>query len=237
MKMTKRLATLAACAVMAASSMVGMGAFAAGNTSIASSNSILSQNNDTGYRMTVKLLYQTDSEWNDTVIGTNSSGRTATIASDGCAITCFSMILRYYGLSDATPQTVYNDMRSSAFPSFDFYGAANTFYSDYVSLNNGRTTYENASDNCDNIYFENDTQQQANARSRLYAAIRSGKPVIVGVAKGSSKEANHFVVATGVSTGNAITYINDPSGANSSYATLNQYFDDNYHIARLIIYS
>lgn len=237
MKMTKRLATLAACAVMGASSMVGMGAFAAGNASIASSNSTHSQNNDTGYRMTLKLLYQSDSEWGSTVLGTNSSGGTATIKSDGCAITCFSMILRYYGLSNATPKTVYNKMSSSAFPSFDFYGAANTFYSNYVSLSNSRTNYKDASNNCDNIYFENDTLQQANARSRLYAAIRSGKPVIVGVAKSSSKEADHFVVATGVSTGNAVTYINDPRGANSSYATLNQYFNDNYHIARLIIYS
>lgn len=86
-------------------------------------------------------------------------------------------------------------------------------------------------------FFSDTVLQQSNARSRLYTAIRSGKSVIVGVAANGSTYAYHSVVATGVSPGNSITYINDPSGANSSYTALNQYFSDGDHIARLIIYS
>lgn len=41
MKMTKRIATMVACAVMAASSMVGMGASAADTQSVSLSNSII----------------------------------------------------------------------------------------------------------------------------------------------------------------------------------------------------
>lgn len=159
MKMTKRIAAMAMCGIMAITSIVSMSASAVDvntDNNTLMSELTLAQSGDTGYTMSVPLLYQSNSSWGSTVIGTRSDGTTATIKSDGCAITCFAMILRYHGLTSATPKTVYDKMKGSAFPAFDFYGAANTYYKNYVSLKYPKTTYirNTTPDDCDNLSYK-----------------------------------------------------------------------------------
>lgn len=84
------------------------------------------------------------------------------------------------------------------------------------------------------LKYSNSTLGIANAHSQICSYIRSGKPVIVGLAKKTDSSDTHFVVAKGAAPQNAYVYIDDP-GYYTDNTVLSQYTTD-YYVYEIIVY-
>lgn len=224
MKMTKRLTTLAACAVMAASSMVGMGANTLCIPMSSSVNNVENIIEQTTYStpLDVKIYvtkleqyYQSGQSWSDDPCNGKSG---ATIGNEGCAITCFAMILSHYDIT-ANPGEVAEKLKSNAYPTFNWYYAAN-----YYGINSPTPTY-----------YTNSTVDKGNANSKICSYVRSNTPVIVGLKNKNNSNDTHFVVARGVAPQNANVYIYDPS-YNDNHTVLDEYYDEDYYVYEIIVF-
>lgn len=151
--------------------------------------------------LSVYAYTQGDSRW------ANYQVNSYTMASDGCLVTSFAMILRYYKGVTYTPLTVLNDMGDKAIPFY--WGIAESLYDFSCSVVTGQSV---------NGYI-----------SIISSYINMGRPIIIELQGPSS----HYVVAYGYS-GDTI-YINDPA-TTSQNVTLQDYFAKGYYITALRIY-
>lgn len=222
MKMTKRLATLAACAVMAASSMVGMGANALCvpiNSSVNNTENIIKQTTYSTpldfekFVTDLQQYYQSGQSWSNKHCGGISNN--PTIEKEGCAITSFAMVENFYGGSD-NPGQVSDTLGSNAYP-MNWYAVATAYGLNSPTIN----------------YYGNNIVDKGKASSTICGYVRSNKPVIVGLKNSSGN--THFVVARGAAPQNANVYIYDPA-SNNDYIVLDQYYNDNYYVYEIIVY-
>ncbi len=131
-----------------------------------------------------------------------------TIGSQGCCLTSFTNIQRFYG-GTLNPGEVNSRLGNSACP-FNYASAANTFGYSIVNQQYGSVT-------------------DSYAISFIVGSIDSVRPVLVGMEYSGG---THFVTAYGYS-GDYI-YIRDPAGR---YTFLNDYFDAGYSVHRLYVYA
>ena len=130
------------------------------------------------------------------------------IGSDGCCLTSFANIQRFFG-GDLDPGEVNTRLGRYACP-FDYRGAADIFGYTIVNLSTS-------------------TVSDSYAVSFIVGAIDSARPVLVGM---SYSGGTHFVTAYGYS-GNSI-FIRDPAGR---YSFLEDYFEAGYEVNRLCVYA
>lgn len=159
----------------------------------------------------VSRLAQSDSRWGSIKLGLNDSN--PTIASQGCALTSFTMVTNFWNNTSSTPANVNTTMGSAAYP-FDWSTAATRYFG-------GVTPYRQGSDSnpittSSGITY---TRQQ----------LKLGRPVIIGM---YSPTTTHFVVAVGYYNGEI--YIIDPAARN--YTKLSQYTNTGYSIYEILAY-
>lgn len=217
MKMTKRIAAMAACAVMTASSMVGMSTSAIESTDTLSvtASSVTYSTNDLNSAKYISMThyYQSGQTWSSKHCGGISSN--PTIGKEGCAITSFAMVEKFYGGS-ANPGQVSDTLGSNAYP-MNWSAAATAYRLSSPTIN----------------YYSNNILDKGKASSTICGYVRSNKPVIVGLKNSSGN--THFVVARGAAPQNANVYIYDPA-SNKDYTVLDQYYNDNYYVYEIIVY-
>lgn len=218
MKFTKKIAAIAACACMAMTSMVGMGAFATENANATTDSGITDvyTSNDLNYAKYISMThyYQSGQSWSSQHCGGISSN--PTIASAGCAITSFAMVEKYYGGSH-NPGQVSTNLGSSAYP-MDWYTAATAYGLSLPTI----------------IPYSDNILDKGRASGTTCSYVRSNKPVIVGM-KNRNTGGTHFVVARGAAPQNANVYIYDPA-SNTDYTVLDQYYNDGYYVYEIIVY-
>lgn len=213
MKMTKRIAAMAACAVITVTSMVGMSASAVETTGITDTVSYSTNDINSAKYISMTHYYQSGQSWSNKHCGGISSN--PTIGSEGCAITSFAMVERFYGGSD-NPGQVSDKLGSSAYP-MNWGTAASVYGMNSPSIS----------------YYNNTMLDKGKASNSICTSVRSNKPVIVGLKNSSGN--THFVVARGAAPQNAYVYIYDPaSGVNAS--TLNTYYNSGYYVYETITY-
>lgn len=215
MKMTKRIAAMAACAVMTVTSMVGMSVSAVETTGITGTVSYSTNDINSAKYISMTHYYQSGQSWSNKHCGGISSN--PTIGSEGCAITSFAMVERFYGGSD-NPGQVSDKLGSSAYP-MNWYTAATTY-----GLSSPVVTP-----------YSNNVLDKGKANSTICGYVRSNTPVIVGLKNKYNSKDTHFVVARGAAPQNANVYIYDPSSKND-YTVLDQYYNDDFYVYEIIVY-
>lgn len=220
MKMTKRLATLAACAVMGASALCVPMSVSAQNIE---SNIDLCYNQTTysnpldysKYVTKLSHYYQSGMSWSNKPCNGVSG---ATIGSQGCAITSFAMILSHNDKTD-NPGDVADKLKGYAYPSFSWTKAAEEY-----GLNKPTLTY-----------YSKSISDKGRANSAICSYVRSNTPVIVGLENKYDSSDTHFVVARGAAPQNANVYIFDPS-YNDEHTVLDEYYNENYFVYEIIVF-
>lgn len=177
-----------------------------------------------GYTVSISgivRLEQSNPAWSNVEME-DDMGNKATIGSQGCALTCFTMVKNFLDKTSMTPADINTILRTSAFP-FNWVDAASNFGFHFVLR-----LHQNWND-----LTPIDTQT---ANLAVIGAIDEySRPAIIGMAKYSNSGDTHFVVGYGyTSDGDIIIY--DPASQNNTL--LSQYMNDGTrYIYRVFVYT
>ena len=126
-------------------------------------------------------------------------GEEKSVATSGCGATCLSMVITYLtGNADQTPQTLFQTAVDS--------GAYNGDGLSHETLNALAESY-----NVKIEWIPNDSEA-------IYAAIRSGHPVIAHMGPGIFTQGGHYIVLRGL-TKDGHVLVNDPNSRENSNQT------------------
>lgn len=155
--------------------------------------------------LSIPRLAQRDSAWGSVKMMIKD----VTIADEGCYLTSFTMVQRYYG-GTLDPAGVNTVMGNYACP----------FYRDIAANRFGYTITS---------YMDSGITE-SNILNYVKGAVTENVPVIIALNKPAG--GNHFVVAKGYL--NSIIVISDPAPEN--YTSLAQYFNNGYTIKSVVCF-